>query len=111
VTFEKTPLQGACVIHPDRFEDERGFFARTFCAREFEEQGLNAFTAQCNTSGNRLRGTLRGLHWQEAPHSEVKLVRCTAGGLYDVIVDLRADSPTFKRWFGIELTPHNGLLL
>ena len=111
VTFEGTPLSGVFVIHPDRFDDERGFFARTFCSREFEAQGLNPLVAQCNTSGNRLRGTIRGLHWQEAPHTEVKLVRCTMGALYDVIVDLRPDSPTFKQWYGVELNPRNGDLL
>lgn len=111
MTFQESPLEGAFVVAPDRFDDERGFFARTFCAREFEAHGLNPYVAQCNTSGNRLRGTVRGLHWQEEPHREVKLVRCTAGALYDVIVDLRPDSKTFKKWFGVELTPANGLLL
>ncbi len=109
--FEETPLRGAYIIHPDRFDDERGYFARTFCSREYEAHGLSPTVAQCNTSWNRHRGTLRGLHWQEAPHREVKLVRCAAGALFDVIVDLRPESHTFKRWFGLELTPTNGRLL
>lgn len=111
MTFEGTPLSGAFVIHPDRFDDERGYFARLFCTEEFIAHGLNASIAQSHASWNRLRGTLRGMHWQEVPHAEVKLVRCTMGALYDVIVDLRPDSPTFKQHFGVELTARNGLLL
>ncbi|HTS87425.1 MAG TPA: dTDP-4-dehydrorhamnose 3,5-epimerase [Gemmatimonadales bacterium] len=105
--FEPTPLAGAVTVELERHEDERGFFARSFCRREFEAQGLDPCVAQCNVSFNRRRGTLRGLHWQAAPHGEAKLVRVTRGELYDVIVDLRPDSPTLGRWFGVELTADN----
>jgi dTDP-4-dehydrorhamnose 3,5-epimerase len=107
VIFTPTALSGAVVVELDRREDERGFFARSFCRREFEAQGLDPCVAQCNVSFNRRRATLRGLHWQAAPHGEVKLVRVTRGALWDVIVDLRAGSPTFTRWFGVELTADN----
>jgi dTDP-4-dehydrorhamnose 3,5-epimerase len=107
VIFAPTALSGAVVVELERREDERGFFARSFCRREFEAQGLDPCVAQCNVSFNRRRATLRGLHWQAAPHGEVKLVRVTRGALWDVIVDLRAGSPTFTRWFGVELTADN----
>ena len=87
--------------------DERGFFARTYCRNEFAEMGLNPNLVQCNISYNKVRGTLRGMHFQKAPHAEAKLVRCTQGALYDVIVDLRNDSKTFTQWFGVELTAKN----
>lgn len=94
-----------------RLEDERGFFARSFCQNEFADQGLDPRLAQCNVSYNAKRGTLRGLHFQAAPHGEAKLVRCTQGTIWDVMVDLRRDSPTFKRWFGAELSAANRLAL
>jgi dTDP-4-dehydrorhamnose 3,5-epimerase len=88
----------------ERHPDERGFFARTFCANEFASRGLNPKLVQCSISFNARKGTLRGLHYQVAPHGEAKLVRCTRGAIYDVIVDLRANSPTLRLWIGVELT-------
>lgn len=105
--FGSTPLPGAAVVDLERREDERGFFARSFCQREFEAQGLETTVAQCNVSFNRRRGTLRGMHWQAAPYGEAKLVRVTRGALWDVIVDLRPESTTYCRWFGVELTADN----
>jgi len=105
--FLETKLKGAFVIMPDRIGDDRGFFARTFCRREFEERGLNPNLAQANISFNKHKGTLRGMHFQIAPHAEVKLVRCTAGAICDVIIDLRPASPTYKQWFAAELTHDN----
>jgi len=107
VIFGSTPLPGAAVVDLERREDERGFFARSFCQREFEAQGLETTVAQCNVSFNRRRGTLRGMHWQAAPHGEAKLVRVTRGALWDVIVDLRPESATYCRWFGVELSAEN----
>src|SRR4030095_7661005 len=98
---------GVVVIELERHEDERGFFARSFCADEFAAHGLSARVAQCNISFNRRRGTVRGLHFQRPPHAEAKLVRCTAGAIYDVAVDLRSASPTFCRYVGVELTARN----
>ncbi len=92
---------------PDLLEDERGFFARTFCRREFEANGLNPDFVQCNISFNNQRGTIRGMHYQVSPHTEVKLVRCTAGAIYDVMIDLRPASSTFMQWFAAELTAKN----
>ena len=109
--FTKTPLAGAFIITPERIEDERGFFARTFCRREFEAHGLNPDIIQCNISFNNKKGTLRGMHYQAKPHAEVKLVRCSAGSIYDVIIDLRLDSSTFKKWFAVELSADNRKLL
>jgi dTDP-4-dehydrorhamnose 3,5-epimerase len=109
--FTETKLPGAFVIEPERREDERGFFARTFCKREFESRGLNSQVAQCNTSFNKKKGILRGMHFQAAPFGEVKLVRCTAGAIYDVIIDLRPASHTFKGYFGVELSAENGAML
>lgn len=109
--FTPAPLAGVQVIDPERQEDDRGFFARSFCAEEFARHGLDPACAQCNISFNRRRGTLRGMHFQAPPHAEAKLVRCTRGALYDVAVDLRPDSPTRGRWFGIELTADNRRLL
>lgn len=111
MNFIETTLRGAFVIEPYRIEDERGFFARTFCRREFEAHGLNSNLVQCSVSFNRKRSTLRGMHFQVAPHAETKLVRCTRGAIYDVIVDLRPDSRMFCRWFGIELSADNQLAL
>jgi dTDP-4-dehydrorhamnose 3,5-epimerase len=105
--FTATDVEGAWVVEPERHEDERGFFARTWDAAEFEERGLSTALAQCSVSYNRRRGTLRGLHYQEAPHAEIKLVRCTAGAIFDVAVDLRRDSPSFRRWFGVDLSAEN----
>jgi dTDP-4-dehydrorhamnose 3,5-epimerase len=104
-----TILAGAFVVEPEPIKDTRGFFARTFCQREFESAGLDGRVAQCSVSYNPERGTLRGLHYQAPPHEESKLVRCTQGAIYDVIVDLRVQSPTFRQWFGVELTSENRL--
>jgi dTDP-4-dehydrorhamnose 3,5-epimerase len=105
--FTPTPLRGAFVVEPEPHVDERGLFARTFCSREFAEHGLATTFVQCSVSLNRLRGTLRGMHYQRPPACEVKLVRCTAGSIYDVIVDVRPDSPTYRQHFGVELTAAN----
>lgn len=105
--FVTTPLADAYLIEPELISDERGFFARTWCHDEFLAKGLNPSLAQCNISYNKVRGTLRGMHYQKAPHAEAKLVRCTRGAIYDVIVDLRGDSATFTHWFGAELTAEN----
>lgn len=105
--FTETRLKGAFIIEPERLEDERGFFARTWCQREFEVRGLDPRLVQCNISFNRRKGTLRGMHYQVAPHEEAKLVRCTLGAIHDVIIDLRAGSPTFKQWEAVELTAVN----
>jgi dTDP-4-dehydrorhamnose 3,5-epimerase len=105
--FVPTRIAGAYVIQPEPCDDERGFFARTFCAREFELHGLNPRIAQCSISFNARKGTLRGMHYQVAPHAETKLVRCTRGGIYDVLVDLRTDSPTNGEWIAVELTSEN----
>jgi dTDP-4-dehydrorhamnose 3,5-epimerase len=99
------------VIEPEMHEDHRGFFARTFCEREFEAHGLNPRVVQCNISFNRLKGSLRGMHFQASPHSEAKLVRCTAGSIYDVIIDLRPSSSAFKKHFGVELSARNRKML
>ena len=104
-------MPGAYLIEPERREDERGFFARAWCRDEFEAHGLNANLVQCNISFNTKKGTLRGMHYQAAPHAEAKLVRCTMGAIYDVIIDLRPASPTFKRWFAAELTAENRRML
>ena len=105
--FNETKLKGAYIVEIDPVEDERGFFARSFCAKEFEKHGLNPHIAQCNISYNEKKGTLRGMHYQAAPHEEAKLVRCTMGAIYDVALDLRPDSPTFKHWVASELTANN----
>jgi len=109
--LEPTPLAGAFVVEQDRLVDERGFFARTFDADLFAAAGCDPRVAQGNTSFNASAGTLRGLHYQAAPHGEAKLVRCTRGAIFDVIVDLRDDSPTRHAWFGVELTADNGRAL
>jgi dTDP-4-dehydrorhamnose 3,5-epimerase len=105
--FTETKLKGAFVIEPERFEDERGFFALTWSAKAFAERGLESKFAECNISFNRKKGTLRGMHYQEPPHGQVKLVRCTRGAIFDVMIDLRPDSQTFRRWVGVELTANN----
>jgi dTDP-4-dehydrorhamnose 3,5-epimerase len=105
--FRATGIDGAWVIEAEQLGDERGFFARTWDADEFAERGLNPRLAQCSISYNRARGTLRGLHYQAAPFEEAKLVRCTAGAIFDVVVDLRPESSSFKGWFGEELSAEN----
>ncbi len=107
--FVQTPLAGAWVIEPERIGDERGWFARTFDAEEFRARGLNPEVVQCNASFNARAGTLRGMHYQADPHGESKLVRCVRGAIFDVAVDLRADSPTRRGWHGVELSAENGL--
>lgn len=109
--FVETPLAGCYVIEQDRIQDHRGYFVRVWCQRELEEHGLKAEVLQANVGFSRQRGTLRGLHYQRFPHAEVKIVRCTRGAMFDVAVDLRPASPTFKRWYGIELTAENGKML
>ena len=109
--FIETKLKGVFIIEPERLEDERGFFARTWCQREFEAHGLNSRLAQCSLSFNRKRGTLRGMHYQAAPYEEARLVRCTMGAIYDVALDLRRSSPAFKQWTAVELTADNRRML
>lgn len=109
--FTETKLKGAFLVEPERFEDERGFFARSWSPREFEAHGLSARLAECNISFNKRKGILRGMHFQTAPHAQAKLVRCTAGAIFDVAIDLRPESPTFKEWVGAELTASNRLML
>ena len=105
--FFETKLKGVFLIEPERLEDERGFFARTWCRKEFEKQGLDPDWVQCNISYNKRKGTLRGMHYQIAPCAEAKLVRCTMGAIYDVIIDLRPDSETYCRWISAELSAEN----
>jgi dTDP-4-dehydrorhamnose 3,5-epimerase len=111
VRFHPTKLKDAYIVELESIEDERGTFARSFCSREFREHGLADSFVQCNLSWNRLKGTLRGLHFQRPPSAEVKLVRCTSGALWDVIVDLRQDSPTYLQHIGVELSARNRLAL
>jgi dTDP-4-dehydrorhamnose 3,5-epimerase len=110
VTFTETKLKGAFIIQPERLDDHRGFFARTWCQREFEAHGLNPCLVQCSISFNKKKGTLRGMHYQVAPYAEAKLVRCTSGAIYDVIIDLRPNSPTFKQYVAVVLTAENRTL-
>lgn len=105
--FTKTKIQGVFVLDPERIEDERGFFARAWCQTEVEEHGIDPRLVQCNLSFNKHKGTLRGMHYQRPPHEETKIVRCTMGAIYDVAVDLRPGSPTFKQWAGETLTAAN----
>lgn len=107
MTFHKTGLQGVFEIHLEPRLDERGFFARSWCQKEFESNGLNPKLVQCNVSFNVRKGTLRGMHYQAEPCPETKLVRCTRGALYDVVVDLRPQSPTFKQWTAVVLNAAN----
>jgi len=109
--FIDTDLKGTFLIEPERMEDERGFFARVFCEREFGARGLETRFVQCSTSFNRRKGTLRGMHYQEPPHEESKIVRCTRGAIYDAILDLRRDSPTYGRWISAVLSVENGHLM
>lgn len=109
--FEPAPIKDAWIITLEPIRDDRGSFSRTFCRKEFEEHGIPAPVSQCNTSFNARVGTMRGMHFQRAPVFESKLVRCTRGSLYDVIIDMRPDSPSYLQHFGIELTPENGKML
>jgi dTDP-4-dehydrorhamnose 3,5-epimerase len=109
--FTETKLSGVYILDPERFEDERGFFAPAFSAREFAARGMASDFVETNISYSRRRGTLRGLHYQAAPHGQAKLVRCTRGAVYDVAVDLRPDSPTHRQWVGVELTAENRRML
>jgi len=109
--FIETKLKGAFVIEPERKADERGYFERVFCEQEFAEHGLHSRFVQSNLSFNHRKGTLRGMHFQAAPHGEVKLVCCPHGAIYDVIIDLRADSPTYRQHVGVTLSDANGKLL
>jgi dTDP-4-dehydrorhamnose 3,5-epimerase len=105
--FTQTKIPGAYLIEIQPTTDERGFFARSFCADEFQQHGLNCNFAQCNVSFTSKQGAIRGMHYQVAPNTESKLVRCTRGAIYDVILDLRPESPTFKQWVAAELTADN----
>jgi dTDP-4-dehydrorhamnose 3,5-epimerase len=109
--FRKTKLQGAFVMELERFEDERGFFSHGWSPDELAAHGLEAPLAESAISFNKNKGTLRGMHYQASPHGQAKIVRCTMGSIYDVIIDLRTDSPTFKQWFGTELSASNRLML
>ena len=109
--FKETKLSGVFEIQVQTHQDERGFFARSWCRMEFEERGLDSRLVQCNISLNFRKGTLRGMHYQVAPHGETKVVRCTRGALYDVVLDLRPDSPTFKEWASITLTAENRAMI
>ena len=105
--FTETKLKGACILDLETRTDDRGFFARSFCQKEFEQHGLRPLVAQCNCSYNLRKGTLRGMHYQLPPAAETKLVRCTRGAVFDVIVDLRPESPTYLEWIGVHLTEGN----
>lgn len=109
--FQETRLKGAYIIEMELIEDERGFFARSWCQKEFTDHGLNPNLVQCNISFNRKKSTLRGMHYQAKPHEEAKLVRCTMGAIYDVILDVRRDSSTFKQWVAVELSAENRKML
>jgi dTDP-4-dehydrorhamnose 3,5-epimerase len=109
--FSKTMLPGVIGIELEPRADDRGFFARSWCQQEFEAQGLNSRLVQCNVSFNYRKGTLRGMHFQAAPHAETKLVRCTKGAIYDVALDMRPESPAYKRWVGVELTAKSRQML
>jgi dTDP-4-dehydrorhamnose 3,5-epimerase len=111
VNFTPTRLAGLFLVTPDRFDDERGSFSRLWAAGDFSAAGLDVRIAQRSISTNRRAGTVRGMHWQAAPHEEVKLVRCPRGAVYDVAVDLRPGSPTWGEWEGFELSPANGAML
>ena len=109
--FTPTKLKDAHIIDIEKREDERGFFARAWCRNEFEEHGLETLLAQANISLSKQKGTLRGMHYQVSPYEETKVVRCSRGALYDVIIDLRPDSPTFMQWTGVELSADNYRML
>lgn len=105
--FKETKLKGAFIIEPEKLEDSRGFFARSWCQKEMKAHGLSPQLAQCNISFNKKRATLRGMHYQVKPYEEIKIVRCTLGAIYDVIVDIRPESSTFKQWLAVELSADN----
>lgn len=109
--FNETKLNGASIIEIEKLRDHRGFFARVWCQKEFEEHNLVSRIRQANVSYNKTKGTLRGMHYQVTPYEETKLVRCTKGSIYDVIIDLRPASPTYTQWFGVELTAGNYKML
>ena len=109
--FKETNLKGAFLIELDKLQDERGFFARSYCQREFEEHGLNPRVVQCNVSYNIKKGTMRGMHYQVPPYEEAKLVRCIKGAIYDVIIDLRPDSQTYMKHYGVQLDSENRSML
>jgi dTDP-4-dehydrorhamnose 3,5-epimerase len=109
--FHDTPVEGAYVIEPHRITDDRGFFARLWCTAELGQRGLSTTICQTNIGVSTRKGTLRGLHYQRAPHAEVKIVRCPRGAVFDVVVDLRPQSPTYLRSHGVELNQDNGLAL
>lgn len=105
--FTETNLKGAFVVEIKQLSDDRGFFGRSWCKREMEEHGLKGNVVQANTSFSKKKGTIRGFHFQKHPHEETKLIRCTKGAIYDVIIDLREESPTYLQWIGVELTEDN----
>lgn len=109
--FEETELRGAFLIKPQKKEDDRGFFSRAFCSKEFSDHGLNTNIVQCSVSYNKKKGTFRGMHFQRSPYEEDKIVTCTHGAILDFIVDMRISSPTFKQKLAIELTAENGFML
>ena len=109
--FEAISLDGAWLVHPEPMPDSRGFFVRTFCVNEFRDHGLETAFPQHSVSCSFRKGTVRGMHFQRAPHGEVKLVRCLSGSIWDVIIDIRPESPTFRQWLGFELSAENGLQL
>jgi dTDP-4-dehydrorhamnose 3,5-epimerase len=109
--FTETKIKGAYIIDIQPHSDDRGFFSRSFCQHEFEEHGLSPVVAQCNISLNHKKGTIRGMHFQTTPHEEAKLVRCTRGEIFDVVVDLRPASPTHKQWVGVRLNDRNHTML
>jgi dTDP-4-dehydrorhamnose 3,5-epimerase len=111
VIFKETELKGARIVELEPARDERGYFARTYCQNEFRQNGLELVIVQCDVSYNKKKGTLRGMHYQSAPHEEAKLVSCIRGAMYDVIVDLREQSPTYCRWLAVELTERNCKML
>jgi len=109
--FNETSLSGVFLVDLDLMTDERGFFARTYCNKKFLQHGLNPCSEQCNISYNLKKGTLRGMHFQIAPHAEAKLVRCIRGSIFDVVIDLRPDSATFEQWIGVELSEKSPKML
>jgi dTDP-4-dehydrorhamnose 3,5-epimerase len=111
MTFEEIELKGAFVVGLKKIEDHRGFFARAWCQKEFADAGLNPNLVQINLAVSQKTGTLRGMHFQEAPHAEAKLIRCTRGRIFDVMIDLRPESPTHRKWFGLELSAENHRML
>jgi dTDP-4-dehydrorhamnose 3,5-epimerase len=111
VRFTETKLKGAYIIELEPIHDDRGFFARSWCQNEFRDRGLNPNLVQCNISFNLEKGTLRGMHYQVKPHEEAKLVRCTRGAIYDVIIDIRPESATFTQWMAVELSAENYKML